>query len=306
MSSAFPHRPLLNPAMKMVEVLNLDTSLLGVFHRLGLRLGFGEATVAEVCGEAAIDPETFLLICRVYAFEGYMPGPEALAAASLWDILKYLRSSHSYYLESMLPAVEAALERMIGSCGEKQRVIRQFFTDYKEELAKHFAYEENTVFPYVEAMLNSEEEGQYTIGEYEQNHSNVQEKLADLKNLLMMYLPAECDRQEASLVLFYLFHLERDLRKHTLIEDDILVPVVGRLEDSVAAARPEGEELSAREKEILVCVAGGMLNKEIADKYSISIYTVITHRKNITRKTGIKTVAGLTVYALLNNLITIE
>ena len=65
----------------------------------------------------------------------------------------------------------------------------------------------------------------------------------------------------------------------------------------------EGEDLSAREKEILVCVAKGMLNKEIADYYNISIYTVITHRKNITRKTGIKTVAGLTVYALLNNLI---
>ena len=64
-----------------------------------------------------------------------------------------------------------------------------------------------------------------------------------------------------------------------------------------------GEELSSREKEILVCVAKGMLNKEIADLYNISIYTVITHRKNITRKTGIKTVAGLTVYALLNNLI---
>lgn len=67
--------------------------------------------------------------------------------------------------------------------------------------------------------------------------------------------------------------------------------------------RGDGEELSAREKEILVCVAKGMLNKEIADYYNISIYTVITHRKNITRKTGIKTVAGLTVYALLNNLI---
>ncbi len=69
------------------------------------------------------------------------------------------------------------------------------------------------------------------------------------------------------------------------------------------SGRAEGEELSAREKEILVCVAKGMLNKEIADKFNISIYTVITHRKNITRKTGIKTVAGLTVYALLNNLI---
>jgi len=67
--------------------------------------------------------------------------------------------------------------------------------------------------------------------------------------------------------------------------------------------REESEELSAREKEILVCVAKGMQNKEIADACNISVYTVITHRKNITRKTGIKTVAGLTVYALLNNLI---
>ncbi len=72
------------------------------------------------------------------------------------------------------------------------------------------------------------------------------------------------------------------------------------------APRAEGEELSAREKEILVCVAKGMLNKEIADLHNISIYTVITHRKNITRKTGIKTVAGLTVYALLNNLIDVN
>lgn len=63
------------------------------------------------------------------------------------------------------------------------------------------------------------------------------------------------------------------------------------------------EQLSAREKEVLVCVAKGMLNKEIADKLNLSIYTVITHRKNITRKTGIKTVAGLTVYALLGGLI---
>ena len=75
------------------------------------------------------------------------------------------------------------------------------------------------------------------------------------------------------------------------------------LEGRTETVKSEGEELSAREKEILICVAKGMLNKEIADLYNISIYTVITHRKNITRKTGIKTVAGLTVYALLNNLI---
>jgi len=70
--------------------------------------------------------------------------------------------------------------------------------------------------------------------------------------------------------------------------------------------KTDDSNLSDREKEILVCVAQGMLNKEIADKFNLSIYTVVTHRKNITKKTGIKTVAGLTVYALLNGLIDIN
>ena len=62
-------------------------------------------------------------------------------------------------------------------------------------------------------------------------------------------------------------------------------------------------ELSKREIDVLVAVAKGMMNKEIADTMNISIHTVISHRKNITRKIGIKSVSGLTVYALLNNLI---
>lgn len=72
------------------------------------------------------------------------------------------------------------------------------------------------------------------------------------------------------------------------------------------ADRTEGDELSEREKEILVSVAKGMINKEIAEEHHISIHTVISHRKNITRKTGIKSVSGLTVYALLNNLISMD
>jgi len=67
--------------------------------------------------------------------------------------------------------------------------------------------------------------------------------------------------------------------------------------------KPDDVELSKREIDVLVAVAKGLMNKEIADQMNISIHTVISHRKNITRKTGIKSVSGLTVYALLNNLI---
>ena len=62
-------------------------------------------------------------------------------------------------------------------------------------------------------------------------------------------------------------------------------------------------ELTKRETAVLVQLAQGKTNKEIADALNVSVHTVISHRKNITRKTGIKSVAGLTVYAMLNNLI---
>ena len=62
-------------------------------------------------------------------------------------------------------------------------------------------------------------------------------------------------------------------------------------------------ELSERELDVLIELSKGLTNKEIASNLHISVHTVITHRKNIIRKTGIKSVAGLTVYAMLNNLI---
>lgn len=65
----------------------------------------------------------------------------------------------------------------------------------------------------------------------------------------------------------------------------------------------DSHDLSERERDVLILVAQGMANKEIADRLNISIHTVMSHRKNITHKTGIKSVAGLTVYALLNNLL---
>lgn len=65
----------------------------------------------------------------------------------------------------------------------------------------------------------------------------------------------------------------------------------------------KNNDLSEREKTVLVLVSKGMISKEIADKLNISINTVNTHRKNITKKTGIKSMAGLTVYAMLHGLI---
>ena len=103
---------------------------------------------------------------------------------------------------------------------------------------------------------------------------------------------------------------EKTLRQFDVVVDvfDDLQSVLLKLRtalklNSDSADSNDSYNLSDRELEILVAVAKGLTNKEIAEQHDISVNTVITHRKNITRKTGIKSVSGLTVYALLNNLI---
>lgn len=80
-----------------------------------------------------------------------------------------------------------------------------------------------------------------------------------------------------------------------------IINLVNNADESLS--QNESFDLSNRETDVLVCVAKGMTNKDISDMLNISVHTVITHRKNIVKKTGIKSVSGLTVYALLNNLV---
>jgi DNA-binding CsgD family transcriptional regulator len=65
----------------------------------------------------------------------------------------------------------------------------------------------------------------------------------------------------------------------------------------------ESKELSLREREVLRLIARGNTNKDIADALHISLHTVLSHRKNITSKLGVKTISGLTLYALMNGLL---
>lgn len=100
---------------------------------------------------------------------------------------------------------------------------------------------------------------------------------------------------------------ELDLFDGTIELDDEVATLLSKLRKASAKeSRESGSdncELSTREKDVLVLVAKGLTNKEIADQLNISIHTVIAHRKNITSKTNIKSISGLTIYALLNNLI---
>ena len=113
-----------------------------------------------------------------------------------------------------------------------------------------------------------------------------------LVGLVTAYIESQHQRQFAGII-----ELNDDFQR--------IKSTLNQVENTLQSDDDESDTdpLSDREKEVLVCLSKGLKNNEIADKLNISVHTVITHRKNIVRKTGIKSVAALTVYAILNNLI---
>lgn len=94
---------------------------------------------------------------------------------------------------------------------------------------------------------------------------------------------------------------------HITDSPETIIGLVNKLNDENFShpSISEREQLSERELEVLKLVVAGMQNKEIADKLFISVHTVVSHRKNISQKTGIKSQAGLTIYAISNKVIDI-
>lgn len=226
-------------------------------------------------------------------------------------LVEYLKQSHIYYRDTALVKLENDFSELLSPCPQRsQDIFREFLSGFKKEMEKHFIYEEEVLFPYAEKLIAGEAGAE--IEEVAPEHNNIQEKLSDLHNLVLKSLPPECDNDKHNAILDFLAYMEKDLACHTSIEDDILIPLAHAAGNSVLApisqnhSHKTSDVLSEREKEILVSVARGKINKEIADEHNISVHTVISHRKNITAKTGIKTVPGLTAYAILNNLIDIN
>lgn len=306
----------ITPNMKVAEIIEADYHLLGVLSRLGVQGSFGEKTLSELCAAAGLKTGTVIMLFGAYYYPGFKPTVENLRNGDTDEVLRYLHSSHEYYLHSALGEMSDSIEKLIAPCQKRQQqVIWNFFQEYQSELKGHFEFEEGRVIPYVQDLVLGKHHPGFSIEDSEDNHSSIDEKLSDLRRIVLKSLPHECDDAMRIKFLMFLTDLHDDLQHHTYIEDNILAPMVRLLENpGKYISRKEiqveeedtGGELSEREKEILVSVASGMINKEIADRHNISINTVITHRKNITRKIGIKTVAGLTVYAILNNLIDIN
>ena len=285
----------------MCDLVCDQYAVLQVMSRFGIALGFGDSTIAEVCTASNVDTATFLAVVNLLMCPN-ADGSLYAGEVSVRALTDYLHNSHDYFLGFRLPAIRRKLiEAVDCSQSDVAFAILRYFDEYVAEVDKHMDYEETTVFPYVEALLAGERGSQYSMEVFRRHHDQIEERLRELKNIIIKYYPTG-STNELNGVLFDIFTCEQELTSHNAVENEIFIPAVEQLaSDGVQGARQEA--LSAREKEIIVCVVKGMTNKQIADALCISTHTVITHRRNIAAKLQIHSAAGLTIYAIVNKLV---
>ena len=189
-----------------------------------------------------VDTNFFLGIINTFHNEDYFPEKQLLSCSPVL-VINYLKKTHSYYLEYVVPYIEVLLEDFLSEYkGEEKdlKVIRRFYQEYKQEIFSHIDDEEQKVFPYVLGLLTrldkydtgsgAEERNSYSINDFEKGHSNIDEKILDLKNIIIKYLSPVYDTKRCYLFLNALFLFEEDLKDHARIEDKILVPKVREIE----------------------------------------------------------------------------
>lgn len=281
---------------KICDLMSHEEDAIQIISRFGLEMGVGEQTIEQVCEAHHVHTPTFLSVVNYKVFH-LPPQHEEIDIPTLQQ---YLQNAHTYFLDFRLPRLRRALVEAIIPADPTTKIpglILRCYDEFVEEIRTHIAHENAGLFD-----------------EHEHDDQRITDKLTEIKNLIIKYYPTPESHNPSPLnytlisVMSDLWHTEQDFADHCAIEDDILRPVVNKGERSKVKGergKVETEELSDREKEVLIQLVHGLSNKEIADVLCISTHTVISHRKNITRKLNIHSTAGLTIYAIVNKMVPI-
>ena len=282
---------------KICDLMSHEEDAIQIISRFGLEMGVGEQTIEQVCEAHGVHTPTFLAVVNYKVFH-QQAIPKDIDVPTLQQ---YLKNAHTYFLDFRLPRLRRALIEAIIPADPTTKIpglILRCYDEFAEEIRIHIEHENEGLFD-----------------EHEHDDQRITDKLTEIKNLIIKYYPSPVTGNPSPItyllisVMSDLWHTQQDFEDHCAIEDDILRPALTKnyyRKSSIDNRKNETEELSDRERDVLVQVVRGLSNKEIADVLSISTHTVISHRKNIARKLNIHSTAGLTIYAIVNKLVDIN
>lgn len=269
--------------------------LIPVINRFGIKLGLGDKTVGAICDEKHIDSEFFLAILNTHINEDYFP-ERILQKFDIDLVANYLRQADNYMIQGQMHNLEKHMNAFMAMSDPNNSaliLIKKMFIKFKDEFLSE-------------------------ISQATQEEIQSLALLSDLKNIIVKHISGNFNENMCYAVLFSIDSFQNDIHKHNLIRKKILQPMINNLaeagiddwqsliSDTNVEEDKNEQTISQRELDVLRLVAKGFMNKEIADKLNISMNTVLTHRKNITSKLGIKTVSGLIFYCITHGYISAD
>jgi regulator of cell morphogenesis and NO signaling len=214
---------------KLSELIIEYPGILDALSHLNIRLGLGEATIRDIAERYRLNLEALTVIVSTYC--NRLPSGKTIPGEALSDLLVFLKNSHNDFKQKQIPELKSLIALFAGEVsGKHGKILVSFFDGYIREVYEHFRYEEETVFPYIGAVLENRRTTGFVIQEFEKNHTDIEQKLYDLKNILIKYMPEEADTVYRRQILYHLFAFEKQLACHNNLENQVLAPSVRDVE----------------------------------------------------------------------------
>lgn len=211
--------------IKLVDLIHIDYHVLPIINRFGIKLGFGDLTVRELCEKNEVDVDFFLTIINIYHNESLVFENE-LQKFPLPFLIEFLKKSHEYYKKFVVSKNNSLFLNLVENNYNNIYGIDSIKEVYVSEINKfhdHMEYEDKVIFPHLLSLKNIADtdgvlEPCNTFPELDSYHDCFSEKLYDMTNILMKYMKPENDDNSTNELLFSVFDFIRDLKIHTKIE----------------------------------------------------------------------------------------
>jgi regulator of cell morphogenesis and NO signaling len=172
---------------------------------------------------------------------------EKMRKFNIEDILNYLQATHQYYLQKKLPEIEQSIVHIQAKYAESHQLLVQlsmFFNDYKNQLVAHIRMEEKYLFPYIKRMIllskthticskNVSIDPFFSIKKFIESHLPIEDELKQVSQIIKKYSDNETVPLPFKIFMNQVDLFEIELRKHAIIEDHVLVPMVIELEQKL-------------------------------------------------------------------------
>ncbi len=223
----------IGPNTRAADLIIAHHHAILVFERFGLPLALQDKTLEQVAREHDLRPPILINLLHL-TLHRKPKDINDLQPEDALTIIEYLLRSHEYYRQEVAPRIAQLIQALRGELDSKgMPLLEQFFRAYMQEVDDHFDYEDQTAFPYIQQLfgkLRYSHSSEYTIEDYTQHHSDLQEKLDDLQELLIRYLPVPRTSSTIRQLLLAVTDFGNDMLNHTAIENEILVPLVEKEE----------------------------------------------------------------------------